>query len=161
METFKWKLSNRNYFWKRKYREQLGQITAKYGERALLVTTSQKGRTSWVYERAKEILEAAGVTWGHFDKVTPNPVTDIVTERGRTGKGNGCESDYRHWRRLQYGHSKGDCGRGCPRGKRMGLSPLQKAADKSDTSYYCRKHHKRNGFSGNAVCGNYTYTNKG
>ena len=79
METFKWKHPTEIIFGNGSI-EQLGQITAKYGERALLVTTSQKGRTSWVYERAKEILEAAGVTWGHFDKVMPNPVTDIVTE---------------------------------------------------------------------------------
>lgn len=66
--------------------EKLGEAAGRYGKRALLVTTGNHGKTSWVYDKAKAILDAAGITWQHFDQVTPNPVTEIVTAGARMAK---------------------------------------------------------------------------
>ena len=60
--------------------ENIGELTKRYGNRALLVTTGNKGKTAWVYDRIKALLDAEGIEYGHFDGVAPNPVTDIVTE---------------------------------------------------------------------------------
>ena len=59
--------------------EQLGEAAGRYGKRVLLVTTGNQGKTSWVYDKAKAILDREGITWQHLDQVKPNPVTEIVT----------------------------------------------------------------------------------
>lgn len=59
--------------------ERLGEITALYGKRAMLVSGPAQGAIASVYERAKNSLERAGVRSVHFDGVIPNPTTVIVS----------------------------------------------------------------------------------
>ncbi len=66
--------------------EQLGEAAGRYGKRVLLVTTGNQGKTSWVYDKAKAILDREGITWQHFDQVKPNPVTEIVTAGAQMAK---------------------------------------------------------------------------
>ena len=66
--------------------EQLGEAVGRYGKRVLLVTTGNQGKTSWVYDKAKAILDREGITWQHFDQVKPNPVTEIVTAGAQMAK---------------------------------------------------------------------------
>ena len=59
---------------------ELGKITAKYGKKALLVTTPDEPLRP-LYERVKKILSDEGIKVVHFDKVEPNP-SDKMIEGG-------------------------------------------------------------------------------
>ena len=59
---------------------EIGEITAQYGKKALLVTGSGRSERSELYDRVGKYLNEAGVSCVHYAEVTPNPTTDIVTE---------------------------------------------------------------------------------
>lgn len=58
---------------------EVGEITAKYGKKVLLVTTPAIPALEPMYNRVKEILTASGLDVAHFDQIEPNPTTDIIT----------------------------------------------------------------------------------
>lgn len=54
--------------------KELGRLTAPFGKKCLLVTTTDKEEVLQpLYRRVKEILTEAGLSYIHFDKVVPNP----------------------------------------------------------------------------------------
>lgn len=70
--------------------EEIGTVTKRYGQRALLVTGS--GRSSQVLaERTLALLQKAGIETAHFDGVKPNPTTDIVTKGAALAKAHGAQ----------------------------------------------------------------------
>jgi alcohol dehydrogenase class IV len=58
---------------------EAGEVTARFGRRCVLVTSSSASRRAALYERVKTYLVGAGMSVAHFDGVTPNPTTDVVT----------------------------------------------------------------------------------
>lgn len=59
--------------------EEVGEVTARYGKRCLIVSTPVNEILTPVIERIKRSLEAAGVDCAHFDGVIPNPTTECVS----------------------------------------------------------------------------------
>lgn len=57
---------------------EVGEVTARYGKRCLLVTRPISDALASVYEKVRLSLEAAGVEVFHFDGVVPNPTTNSV-----------------------------------------------------------------------------------
>ena len=71
---------------------ELGQVTARYGKKALLVTTpatSQELKNQ--YNRVIQILEAEGVSVTHFDGVVPNPTIESISAGAMLAKKAGVE----------------------------------------------------------------------
>lgn len=66
--------------------EEAGEIVREYGKNCLLVTTRSNGPRQALYQRVIQILEKSGLTVTHFDKVTPNPTTDDVSEGAEMAK---------------------------------------------------------------------------
>jgi alcohol dehydrogenase class IV len=59
--------------------KDLGVIARNYGQRCLLVTTPSDSLLAPMYNRVKKLLKDSGLEVAHFDKVQPNPTTDIIT----------------------------------------------------------------------------------
>lgn len=57
----------------------LPAIVSKYGKKVLLVTTPDAPLQP-LYTQAKELLEEAGISYYHFDKVMPNPTSEMIEE---------------------------------------------------------------------------------
>lgn len=60
--------------------EKLGEETKQYGSRVLLVTRPWSKQEAPHFEKAKAILEAAGLYVVVYDKVVPNPTTTTINE---------------------------------------------------------------------------------
>lgn len=56
-----------------------GEYTAKYGKKAIIVTGSRLPKVGDTFKKVTDSLEAAGVSYVHFDGVIPNPTTKEVT----------------------------------------------------------------------------------
>jgi len=65
---------------------EVGEISARYGTRCLLVTEPRSAPLGPLYDKAKESLAAAGLAVTHFDGVVPNPTTDVVSAGARMAK---------------------------------------------------------------------------
>lgn len=71
---------------------ELGGICARYGKKALLVTTpNTEDVLRPLYDRVKAILAESGVTVFHFDEVVPNPVVQGIEKAIAMVKENGVE----------------------------------------------------------------------
>ena len=70
---------------------ELGEITKKYGNRCLLVTTPVFPAVEGQYSIVKQILADSGIEVAHFDKVQPNPTTEIITQGAELAKSFGAE----------------------------------------------------------------------
>lgn len=57
---------------------EVGAAVRQSGSRCLLVTTSTRGHSADVIERALGSLRDAGVEASHFDGVTPDPTTEVI-----------------------------------------------------------------------------------
>ena len=60
--------------------EKLGEETKQYGSRVLLVTRPWSKEEAPHFEKAKALLEAAGLYVVVYDKVVPNPTTTTINE---------------------------------------------------------------------------------
>lgn len=69
----------------------VGEVTAKYGKKALLVTVPEFPAVSALYAKVKQSLADAGVACTHFDGVIPNPTTDVVTAGANMARECGAE----------------------------------------------------------------------
>lgn len=58
----------------------LGKIVKKYGRNVILVTDKNVEPLKNLFDKAKEILSNEGIEFYHFDKVIPNPTTDVIDE---------------------------------------------------------------------------------
>lgn len=59
---------------------EVGEIAARYGKKAMLVTVPSFPAIAPLYEKVKKSLADAGITCIHYDKVNPNPTTDMVNK---------------------------------------------------------------------------------
>ncbi len=57
---------------------QLGKAAARFGRRALLVTVPAAEPLGPAIDKARTLLESAGLAVAHFDRVVPNPTTDSI-----------------------------------------------------------------------------------
>lgn len=60
--------------------KEIGEVTARYGKKAMLVTVPEFPAVAQVYATVKKSLTDAGIDWVHYDGVIPNPTTDVVTK---------------------------------------------------------------------------------
>jgi alcohol dehydrogenase class IV len=58
---------------------EIGEVVARFGRRCLIVTVPLFPEIEPVFGRIKDSLANNGIELAHFDKVIPNPTTDIVT----------------------------------------------------------------------------------
>lgn len=70
---------------------QTGEITARFGKKAMLVTVPEFPAVAKLYADVKAALAAAGVECVHFDQVIPNPTTDVVTAGADIAKAEGID----------------------------------------------------------------------
>jgi len=72
--------------------EELGEISKKYGNKVLLVTTPANiPALEEQYARVKKILEAAGLAVAHYDGVIPNPTIESITAGAEMAKSFGAD----------------------------------------------------------------------
>lgn len=69
----------------------VGEKTAQYGYRALIVTGKGSTKRTGVLDRVKQLLNKSGIEALVFDKVEPNPVTETVYEGVRVIKESKCD----------------------------------------------------------------------
>jgi alcohol dehydrogenase class IV len=65
---------------------ELGSVTARFGRRALLVSVPDEPCFHGLFARAKAHLAKAGLAVARFDKVIPNPTTDVVTRGAQAAR---------------------------------------------------------------------------
>lgn len=70
---------------------KLGEITEKFGKRALLVTGRNSTKKTGLLDRAKAYLEKSGVEVFIFDEVEQNPLTTTAYKGAALSKETGCE----------------------------------------------------------------------
>ncbi len=70
---------------------QIGNETAKYGKKALIVTGQNSTKKSGLLERVIVYLKEAGVDSVVFDKVMQNPLTTTALEGAEAAKDRGCD----------------------------------------------------------------------
>lgn len=71
-------------------RRQIGALAAKYGKKALIVTTGS-AHSRALAEEAGASLEAAGLGWAHYNGIRPNPLGSMAAEGGSGRRDNGCD----------------------------------------------------------------------
>ena len=71
-------------------RRQIGALAAKYGKKALIVTTGS-AHSRALAEEAGASLEAAGLGWAHYNGIRPNPLGSRTTEGAQAARDNGCD----------------------------------------------------------------------
>lgn len=80
-----------NLFFGRGKADKIGEITAKYGKKALVVTGTGSTKKSGLLDRTLASLAGAGVEYAVFDKVTQNPLTTTVYDGAALAEENGCD----------------------------------------------------------------------
>ena len=71
-------------------RRRIGALAAKYGKKALIVTTGS-AHSRALAEEAGASLEAAGIGWAHYSGIRPNPRGSMAAEGAQAARGNGCD----------------------------------------------------------------------
>ena len=71
-------------------RRQIGALAAKYGKKALIVTTGS-AHSRALAEEAGASLEAAGLGWAHYNGIRPNPLGSMTAEGAQAARDNGCD----------------------------------------------------------------------
>jgi alcohol dehydrogenase class IV len=71
---------------------ELGDVTARYGARALLVISGGSAVRSGLRERAVSYLEKSGVAVTIFDRVQANPLTTTAADGAAVARENGCDA---------------------------------------------------------------------
>ena len=71
--------------------EKVGEIAAKYGKKALIVTGANSTKKSGLLDRTIEYLKRSGVESVVFDKVKQNPLTTTATEGAEYAKAERCD----------------------------------------------------------------------
>jgi alcohol dehydrogenase class IV len=71
--------------------KELGELSKRFGEKCLLVTTPMIPALEPQYKRIKKILTDAGLKVAHFDQIQPNPTTDNITVGAKMARKHGTE----------------------------------------------------------------------
>ncbi|MFI3228373.1 MAG: iron-containing alcohol dehydrogenase [Clostridia bacterium] len=69
----------------------IGETTAKYGKKALIVTGGSSSKKSGLLDRTVKLLTESGIENVIFDEVTQNPLTTTAMEGAKVAKDNGCD----------------------------------------------------------------------
>jgi alcohol dehydrogenase class IV len=70
---------------------EVGEIAAKYGKKAMVVTGGSSSKKSGLLDKVCTYLKMAGVESIVFDEVTQNPLTTTAVKGAETAKANGCD----------------------------------------------------------------------
>jgi alcohol dehydrogenase class IV len=70
---------------------EAGEVVARFGRRCLIATVPLVPAIESVFEKVKNSLVNCNVEIAHFDKVVPNPTTDIVTEGAQVARTFGAD----------------------------------------------------------------------
>ena len=70
---------------------EIGAVIARFGKRCLIVTVPLFPEIEPVFDKVKAALVNHGVEVAHFDKVIPNPTTDIVTNGAEMARTHGAD----------------------------------------------------------------------
>jgi len=70
---------------------RLGEVTGRYGKKALLVTGGSSVKRNGVFDRAMESLNAAGVDFAECTGIEPNPRISSVRRGARIVREEGCD----------------------------------------------------------------------
>lgn len=90
-------MKNFNYFQPTEIRfgrgriNEVGEVVSRFGRRCLLVTVPEFPAFVPLFARVKETLKAKGVSVAHFDRVIPNPTTEVVSAGARLARESGAE----------------------------------------------------------------------
>jgi len=71
--------------------KEIGEVVSLFGRRCLIVTVPVFPEIEHVVKKVKDSLANNGVDIAHFDKVIPNPTTDIVTEGAEIAKAHNAD----------------------------------------------------------------------
>ncbi len=71
--------------------KKLGEVTAAYGKKALIVTGGGSVKRNGTFDRAVESLEAAGIDYAECSGVEPNPRISSVRRGAETARKEGCD----------------------------------------------------------------------
>ena len=71
-------------------RRQIGALAAKYGKKALIVTTGS-AHSRALAEEAGASLEAAGLGWAHYNGIRPNPLGSMAAEGAQAARDKLCD----------------------------------------------------------------------
>ncbi|MDF2596005.1 MAG: iron-containing alcohol dehydrogenase, partial [Clostridia bacterium] len=71
--------------------ELLGEETAKYGKKALVVTGMNSTKKTGLLDKSLKLLEKAQVEYVVFDKVAQNPLTTTAEEGAKLAIESGCD----------------------------------------------------------------------
>ena len=71
--------------------KELGEVTARYGQKCLLVTVPAVPELEETFKRAKNYLREAGVEVAHFDGVIPNPTVEVVSQGAKMAREFGAQ----------------------------------------------------------------------
>lgn len=70
---------------------EIGKVVAQFGERCLIVTGPLFPKIGLGFEKVSNSLANRSVEIVHFDKVVPNPTTDVITEGAEVAKAFGAD----------------------------------------------------------------------
>lgn len=70
---------------------EIGEVTTRFGRRALLVTAAPSAATQANQDRIIEFLRGADVEVTHFDGVIPNPTVDTIRAGARAARDSGAQ----------------------------------------------------------------------
>ncbi|UCE40087.1 MAG: iron-containing alcohol dehydrogenase [Candidatus Aminicenantes bacterium] len=65
---------------------EIGEVVSQYGKRCLIVTVPPFSEIEPMFNQVKDSLGNSGVEFAHFDKVIPNPTTEIVSKGAELAK---------------------------------------------------------------------------
>jgi alcohol dehydrogenase class IV len=65
---------------------EIGEIVSRYGERCLIVSVPPFPEIEPLYNKVKESLTKSEVEIAHFDKVIPNPTTEVISAGAKLAK---------------------------------------------------------------------------
>lgn len=90
MKNFNYYQSTEIFFGRGRLTE-CGQITAKYGKKALIVTVPLFDAIKPGFDTVKQTLEDSGLSTFHFDGVVPNPTCESITKGAALAKSCGAD----------------------------------------------------------------------
>lgn len=70
---------------------EIAELTARFGKKALLVTESMEGPLASVFSMISDLLKEGSIEVEQFDGVIPNPTTDVVTRGADKAKAFGAQ----------------------------------------------------------------------
>ncbi|MBS3736869.1 MAG: iron-containing alcohol dehydrogenase [Candidatus Bipolaricaulota bacterium] len=71
--------------------KQLGSEAANYGSNVFLVTGKSSMEKLGFLDKTKKYLNREGLSYTHFNEVTPNPTTETVNKGAQLALGEGCD----------------------------------------------------------------------